>query len=611
MTSEITDNLEEMILSGYLKGEIVNKREGAYGVVYIVKQDGFPPYIAYKTTKYEHDPQKVDSFIREVNIWFRLKGYPLVLTPFYILNIKNRPFICMPYCEKNLRDYLNEKEGVSPVEALTIVSQILKGLIFARNRGIEAHQDLKPENILLKDLTKNFLGLPPALRWQVKIGDFGSANAWKELGKPYGTKPYMAPEQWEMKSIIETDNEISPLEKKVSFSKVDVFAVGVMLYELITGKHPIGVRTSDVWPEPKRGFPKSYKKDRKWKKWAKRASDNIKLELGGTFGLNEELEEFIKNMVLLDPQERLSLELSFNKVIDLLAKLDKSIVEQLNLLFDYYDTLLMAYERDYNLSALVNLFKIKTLQKEIIKQLLDEIKSLEDNINSASDAVYFCKLCATTADLLLKQNTPGKYNEQVEDLAWKILETATGWKDQIKPYHMYPEVKLGDVVLLESPRFIRDFEIYAEIIGYARRIFEKTRGEKETQKIFSKMDRCTKSAYWYSIASKYHAQGNELDAVKVLEKCIHINPNEALFYYMKALWLDQYLREKIPLDPLELIEYNRSGTLKEVILKKLEGYPKLLQLRDDIIDNAEKAIDLSPDWEEPKNLLERVERTGM
>lgn len=67
----------------------------------------------------------------------------------------------MPYCEKTLRDYLNENEKLSPIGASVIISQVLKGLIFARYRGIEAHQDLKPENILLEDLSKKFENWPP------------------------------------------------------------------------------------------------------------------------------------------------------------------------------------------------------------------------------------------------------------------------------------------------------------------------------------------------------------------------------------------------------------------------------------------------------------------
>jgi serine/threonine protein kinase len=50
------------------------------------------------------------------------------------------------------------------------------------------------------------------------------------------------------------------------YSRVDVFACGVMLHELLTGEHPIGEVTSDVWPEPKPDKPKAWGHEAKWKK---------------------------------------------------------------------------------------------------------------------------------------------------------------------------------------------------------------------------------------------------------------------------------------------------------------------------------------------------------
>lgn len=51
-----------MILSFHLKGDIVEKKKGTYGVVYIVKQNTIPQYVAYKTTKEEHDAEKIKCF---------------------------------------------------------------------------------------------------------------------------------------------------------------------------------------------------------------------------------------------------------------------------------------------------------------------------------------------------------------------------------------------------------------------------------------------------------------------------------------------------------------------------------------------------------------------
>ena len=553
------NEIEEIVLSIHLKGEIIERKRGTYGIVFIVKQQAqaIPKYVAYKTTKDKFDKNKLDTFIREARVWFeKLKGHPLILTPFYITNIENRPLICMPFCEKTLRDYLNEHKSLKPIEALVITSQILKGLIFARSKGIESHQDLKPENILLEDLSKKFAEWPPqnvdqSLKWQVRIGDFGCANAWRELGEPGGTKPYMAPEQWELKRLKDkirdkrTDTkereklskELEKKKKEMDFSKVDVFAIGIILYELLTGKHTIGVKTSDVWPEPKEGFPKRYKKDDRWKKWSKKASENIKLE---NLELKEEIESLIKDMLLPDINERLDLHSAFKRVMDLLHKLHKPTAKQLELLFEYYDcwaNYLAEYDRLYSLTQLSKLPKQK---KIIIEQLLKEIKDMEERITSPADAVYFCELCYTTAKLLLSERSK-ENNDKAKALADKILKTAVKWRDKIKTYHRYPELKFKDETLVETPPF-RDFEIYAEIIGYVRKILEEIIGKEKTKILFENVDNYTKSAYFYSIASNYHSKGDEIKAVEILKKCIELNPEEAVLKeFLKKLRGDNNL----------------------------------------------------------------------
>ncbi len=107
-------------------------------------------------------------------------------------------------------------------DAIEIVAQILSGLQAAHARGI-VHRDIKPQNIFLVDR----IGCAPL----AKILDFGlakdlNANAARRLtrpGKALGTPQYMAPEQMRGENV-------SP--------QSDLFSVGMLVYEMLTGRHP-------------------------------------------------------------------------------------------------------------------------------------------------------------------------------------------------------------------------------------------------------------------------------------------------------------------------------------------------------------------------------------
>jgi len=121
----------------------------------------------------------------------------------------------------NLRQAIRSG-GVSPKEALAIVPQICEALQFAHDEGI-VHRDIKPENILVDK------------KGRVKIADFGLA---KLLGRApgdvsltgtqqvMGTLRYMAPEQIEGTKAVD--------------HRADIYSLGVVFYELLTGELPIG-----------------------------------------------------------------------------------------------------------------------------------------------------------------------------------------------------------------------------------------------------------------------------------------------------------------------------------------------------------------------------------
>jgi serine/threonine protein kinase len=130
-------------------------------------------------------------------------------------------FLAMELVEGvSLRELLRERE-VSPREALSIVVQICEALQYAHDRGI-VHRDVKPENVLLD------------AKGRVRILDFGLAKllgerapeALTRSAEVVGTPHYMAPEQWERPRAVD--------------HRADIFSLGVLFYELLTGELPVG-----------------------------------------------------------------------------------------------------------------------------------------------------------------------------------------------------------------------------------------------------------------------------------------------------------------------------------------------------------------------------------
>src|SRR5207248_3444841 len=112
------------------------------------------------------------------------------------------------------------EKKLTPVAALAVVPQLCDALEYAHSQGV-VHRDVKPENILL---TRD---------GRVKIADFGLAKVADPAGvsltgtrQAMGTPHYMAPEQWERPGEVD--------------HRADIYALGVVLYELLTGELPLG-----------------------------------------------------------------------------------------------------------------------------------------------------------------------------------------------------------------------------------------------------------------------------------------------------------------------------------------------------------------------------------
>jgi tRNA A-37 threonylcarbamoyl transferase component Bud32 len=132
-------------------------------------------------------------------------------------------FIVSEYVEgPTLRQELSG--GAMPRDrALSIAGQIAGALNAAHDRGI-VHRDLKPENVLLTSSGVKVVDFGLA-QFDVAADDLASVSRLTEPGTLAGTPPYMSPEQ---------------LLGHATDARADQFAFGVLLYELLTGRHPFG-----------------------------------------------------------------------------------------------------------------------------------------------------------------------------------------------------------------------------------------------------------------------------------------------------------------------------------------------------------------------------------
>ncbi|WP_338898750.1 Stk1 family PASTA domain-containing Ser/Thr kinase [Streptomyces sp. TG1A-60] len=158
----------------------------------------------------------VERFIREARSVARL-SHPNVVGVYDQGTDGSYVYLAMEYVAGcTLRDVLRERGALQPRAALDILEPVLAALGAAHRAGF-VHRDMKPENVLIGD------------DGRVKVADFGLVRAVDTVtsttGAVLGTVAYLAPEQ---------------LEHGTTDTRVDVYACGVMLYEMLTGGKPHG-----------------------------------------------------------------------------------------------------------------------------------------------------------------------------------------------------------------------------------------------------------------------------------------------------------------------------------------------------------------------------------
>jgi predicted Ser/Thr protein kinase len=196
---------------------------GGMGVVFKARQTRLDRLVALKVLPEQtaRDPAFAERFSREARALARL-NHPGIVAVHDFGQVDGRSYLVMEYVDGvNLRQRL-QAGRLTLADIMQMIAQLCDALQYAHDQGI-VHRDIKPENVLLDP------------KGRVRIADFGIARLLARQTSDYtltgpwqvmGTLHYMAPEQIENPQAVD--------------HRADIYSLGVILYEMLTGELPLG-----------------------------------------------------------------------------------------------------------------------------------------------------------------------------------------------------------------------------------------------------------------------------------------------------------------------------------------------------------------------------------
>jgi serine/threonine protein kinase len=235
---------------------------GAQSVVYLARDPHLQREVAIKTLHFVRaDPKQNEVLLAEARMVSQLR-HPNIVPIFEAGEQDGDLYLVFEYVPgKNLADYLKISGGLTPVKAIAILHPILDAIAHAHAAGL-IHRDLKPSNILI-----NEDGMPRVMDFGISA--FVEAPS-KDVDDFSGTPAYMAPEYISHREISE---------------RTDVFAAGLVFYELLTGQRAIqGRGVFQVMNQI--------------------TNENVSLPKDGSVVIDDQVASILYKAVARDPQSR-------------------------------------------------------------------------------------------------------------------------------------------------------------------------------------------------------------------------------------------------------------------------------------------------------------------